>query len=111
MDMSTKRLKSKPLNRLLRWVGAATLAGVAATSSFAQGWQPTKSVEFIVPAGTGGGADQMARFVQGLITKHKLMSQPLVVLNKSGGAGATATRCVCGAKTTCVRLRPLPGLF
>ena len=88
MDMVTKRLKSKPLNRLLRWVGAATLASVAATSSFAQGWQPTKSVEFIVPAGTGGGADQMARFVQGLITKHKLMSQPLVVLNKSGGAGA-----------------------
>ena len=28
----------------------------------AQGWEPTKTVEFIVPAGTGGGADQMARF-------------------------------------------------
>ena len=38
--------------------------------------------------GTGGGADQMARFIQGLITKHKLMAQPMVVLNKSGGAGA-----------------------
>ena len=24
-------------------------------------WEPTKPVEFVVPAGTGGGADQMAR--------------------------------------------------
>jgi len=30
----------------------------------------------------------MARFLQGVITKHKLMSQPLVVVNKAGGAGA-----------------------
>ena len=51
-------------------------------------WEPTKSVEFIVPAGTGGGADQMARFLQGVISKHKIMAQPLVVVNKSGGAGA-----------------------
>ena len=41
-------------------------------------WEPTKSVEFIVPAGTGGGADQMARFLQGVISKHKIMAQPLV---------------------------------
>jgi len=51
-------------------------------------WEPTKSVEFIVPAGTGGGADQMARFLQGVISKHKIMAHPLVVVNKSGGAGA-----------------------
>ena len=51
-------------------------------------WEPTKPVEFIVPAGTGGGADQMARFLQGVIAKHNLMKQPLIVVNKSGGAGA-----------------------
>ena len=44
-------------------------------------------MEFIVPAGTGGGADQMARTIQGIVTKHNLMKQPLVVINKSGGAG------------------------
>jgi putative tricarboxylic transport membrane protein len=54
----------------------------------AQGWEPAKPVEFIVPAGTGGGADQMARFVQGLLAKHSLMKQPMVVINKPGGAGA-----------------------
>lgn len=64
-------------------------AFVHTPSALAQGtWEPTKSVEFIVPAGTGGGADQMARFLQGVIAKNKLMAQPLVVVNKSGGAGA-----------------------
>jgi tripartite-type tricarboxylate transporter receptor subunit TctC len=28
-------------------------------------WEPTKTVEFIIPAGTGGGADQMARGSRG----------------------------------------------
>src|SRR2546423_1188220 len=51
-------------------------------------WEPTKTVEFIVPAGSGGGADQMARAIQGIIAKHGLMKQSMVVVNKSGGAGA-----------------------
>ena len=50
-------------------------------------WEPTKPVELVVPAGAGGGADQMARFLQGVITKHNLMKQPLIVVNRSGGAG------------------------
>jgi len=61
---------------------AATLAGPAAA------WEPTKTVEFIIPAGTGGGADQMARFTQGVVAKHSLMAQSIVPINKSGGAGA-----------------------
>ena len=36
-------------------------------------WEPTKPVEFVVPAGTGGGADQMARLIQGIVVKHNLM--------------------------------------
>ena len=32
---------------------------------------------------TGGGADQMARFIQGVVAKHKLMKQPVIVVNKS----------------------------
>jgi tripartite-type tricarboxylate transporter receptor subunit TctC len=71
---------------------AAAVAAVALTAAapavHAQAWKPTKTVEFIVPAGTGGGADQMARFIDALVKKHKLMDQPLVVINKGGGAGA-----------------------
>jgi putative tricarboxylic transport membrane protein len=61
-------------------------------------WEPTKPVEFVVPAGTGGGADQMARLVQGIIIKHKLMKESLIVINKSGGAGAEGFLDVKGAK-------------
>ncbi len=51
-------------------------------------WEPTAPVELVVPAGTGGGADQMARFIQQIVTKHGLMKQPLTVVNKSGNSGA-----------------------
>jgi tripartite-type tricarboxylate transporter receptor subunit TctC len=64
----------------------------------ATAWEPSKPVEFVVPAGTGGGADQMARFIQGVVTKNKLMNQPIVVVNKSGGAGAEGFLDVKGAK-------------
>jgi putative tricarboxylic transport membrane protein len=50
-------------------------------------WEPTRPVEIIVPAGPGGGADQMARVIQGIVAKHKLMNQAMVVINKAGGAG------------------------
>ncbi|MGE5118253.1 MAG: Bug family tripartite tricarboxylate transporter substrate binding protein [Betaproteobacteria bacterium] len=66
----------------------ALLVATLAAAAPALAWEPTKPVEFIVPAGTGGGADQMARFVQGVVAKHKLMAQPIIVINKSGGAGA-----------------------
>jgi putative tricarboxylic transport membrane protein len=66
---------------------ASGICSVVAMPAFAA-WEPTKPVEFIVPAGTGGGADQMARFLQGVIAKNNLMKQPLIVVNKSGGAGA-----------------------
>lgn len=66
-------------------LGAAAF-GLAPMSAMAA-WEPTRPVELIVPAGTGGGADQMARVVQGIISKHNLMKQPMIVVNKSGGAG------------------------
>ncbi len=65
-------------------VGATSLwSGMASAA-----WQPSKPVEFNVPAGTGGGADIMARFVSPLFQKNKITSQPWIVVNRSGGAGA-----------------------
>jgi tripartite-type tricarboxylate transporter receptor subunit TctC len=63
-------------------------AALAAAPLSAQAWEPTKNVEFIIPAGTGGGADQMARAVQGIVAKHGLMKQSILPINKAGGAGA-----------------------
>jgi tripartite-type tricarboxylate transporter receptor subunit TctC len=81
-----------PVTRLLercgfrRWGVALVLAGVSAPALAA--WEPTAPVEIVVPAGTGGGADQMARFIQEMVKKHNLMAQPLNVVNKSGNSGA-----------------------
>ncbi len=78
------------MKTLTRKVAAAALLGsvVLIPALTHAAWEPTKTVEFIVPAGTGGGADQMARITQAIIAKHKLMKQPMVVVNKGGGAGA-----------------------
>ena len=67
---------------------ACAAVALAAFPALSAAWEPTKPVEFVVPAGTGGGADQMARFIQGVVAKNNLMKQPLIVVNKSGGAGA-----------------------
>ena len=71
-----------------RFARAAIAAAFATLPFVAHAWEPTKTVEFIVPAGTGGGADQMARAIQGIVAKNNLMKQSMVVINKSGGAGA-----------------------
>ena len=85
----SKSKASRPRHATAFAIAAAIVASTAiAPSAHAQTWEPTKPVQFIIPAGTGGGADQMARFLQGVIQKNNLMKQPLVVVNKGGGAGA-----------------------
>ena len=75
------------------------LSGVLAFAPVASAaWEPTKSVEFVVPAGIGGGADQMARLIQAIVAKNNLMKQPMVVVNKGGGAGAEGFLEIKGAK-------------
>ena len=74
------------------------LAWGAGGAAPAAAWEPTKPIEFIVPAGTGGGADVMARLIAPLVEKHKLSPKPLVVINKSGGAGAEGFLHVKGKK-------------
>jgi tripartite-type tricarboxylate transporter receptor subunit TctC len=80
----------------------AVMASVAMAATLfapaAKAWEPTRTVEFIVPAGTGGGADQMARAIQGIVAKHGLMKQTMVVVNKAGGAGGEGFLDVKGAK-------------
>jgi tripartite-type tricarboxylate transporter receptor subunit TctC len=78
-------------------MGSAAILGTMAAPADAA-WQPTRPVEFIVPAGTGGGADQMARVIQGIVTKHSLMPTAMVVINKAGGAGGEGFLDVKGAK-------------
>jgi len=88
--------------RFLRWKNIVlfacffTLLGISMGT--ANAWQPNKPVEFVVPAGTGGGADVMARFISPLIAKYNLSPKPFIVINKSGGAGAEGFMYVKGKK-------------
>ena len=49
---------------------------------------PSKPIELVSPTRAGGGSDLVARTVADVITKEKLLSQPIVVQNKPGGGGA-----------------------
>ncbi len=60
---STKRL-------LIGLIGATALSGMFASASLA--WEPTKPVDFVIMAGAGGGADQIARFLQSVAEKKIL---------------------------------------
>ncbi len=91
----------KPATRKSFFRAAASVVAMAAafaTGSAVAAWEPTKPVEFVIPAGTGGGADQMARLIQGIVVKHSLMKESMVVVNKSGGAGAEGFLAVKDAK-------------
>jgi tripartite-type tricarboxylate transporter receptor subunit TctC len=66
----------------------AALSLCLASSIAAAQWKPSQPIEFIVTAGPGGGTDNFARTIQSIVTKHKLIDQPIVVLNKGGGSGA-----------------------
>ena len=73
------------LGRRVAWL--CLLVAVCATHP-AWAWEPSAPIELIVPAGVGGGADQVARLLQRSSAAHDLFGQPLVVINKSGGDGA-----------------------
>jgi putative tricarboxylic transport membrane protein len=75
------------LQKLTTALGAIAVTGAMSVAPASAAWEPVRPIEFVVPAGTGGGADQMARTIQGIISKNNLLKQPMVVINKSGGAG------------------------
>src|SRR5438309_1958950 len=87
-DMDSGLAPGKERAMKLDAIVALVLTLLIAVPATAVAWEPTKPIEFVVPAGTGGGADQMARLIAGLAEKHKLSPRPLIVVNKSGGAGA-----------------------
>lgn len=79
-------------------MGALTAAALALPLGPALAWEPTKPVEIIVPAGPGGASDQMARMIQGVVTKYHLMDKPLIVTTKGGANGAEGYMAMKAAK-------------
>lgn len=68
----------------------ASALSVSAFSGAAVAWEPTKPIDFVIMAGAGGGADQIARFIQSVAEKNDMTPRPLIPNNKGGGSGAEA---------------------
>jgi putative tricarboxylic transport membrane protein len=70
-------------------VAASTaLAGAVACTRGAAGAYPNAPVDLVVPFQPGGGSDNLARSIQDIITRDRLVPQPVTVSNRSGGSGA-----------------------
>lgn len=74
------------------FIGMAAGAAFTAlpVTAFAQEWQPKRPIDFTIMAGPGGGADQIARFVQAVVEANDMTNRPLVPTNRGGGSGAEA---------------------
>jgi len=56
----------------------------------AQAFEPMKPLDIIVHSAPGGGSDLFARAMVEMLQKEHLSTQPMQVINKSGGSGAVA---------------------
>lgn len=81
----------------LATVCCAAFLAAGASAAVAQAY-PAKTVEFVVHVNPGGGTDVFARLVTEIMSREKLVTQPLVVLNRPGGAGAVAFNYVKGKR-------------
>lgn len=81
--------RSRPA--LVSWIGLALvlLIGVLPVTG-GPGFTPRRPIEWTIPAGTGGGADQQARFITPIVEKYHLSPQPFIPVNRPAGAGAQA---------------------
>ncbi len=68
---------------------ALTLAAPV-TPARAQGFTPTRPIEFVVHTGPGGGNDLLARAISNIVDKEKLLPVRMQVANKPGGGGIAA---------------------
>jgi putative tricarboxylic transport membrane protein len=59
---------------------------------------PSRPIELVSPTGPGGGSDLVARIVADIITRDKLLPQPVVVQNRAGGGGAIGQAYVAGRR-------------
>jgi len=84
-----------PLNRRRALAaGLASMTGLAATPSDAQGY-PRGVIKFIIPTPAGGGHDTMMRLIGQKLSER--LGQPCIVESKPGASGAIAAQTVAKA--------------
>lgn len=65
-------------------------AAALAMPAMAEDWQPSKTINIIVPWGAGGSTDQVTRATVPILEEH--LGQSVVVVNQGGASGAIGTR-------------------
>ena len=78
------------IRRILLAGMVAGLAVTGADAAYAQGFKPSRPIEFVTHTGPGGGGDVFARAIATAMDKEKLMPVRMQVVNKTGGGGVTA---------------------
>lgn len=82
-------LRSAALARLVvLLIGTCGLLSQA--NGFAAAWSPDKNIEIVINTAPGSGQDVTGRFIQKLLQEKKLVTAPVIVVNKPGGGGAIA---------------------
>ncbi|MEM6304434.1 MAG: tripartite tricarboxylate transporter substrate binding protein, partial [Pseudomonadota bacterium] len=80
----------KLTKRLFMGLAASTAIAAMPVAALADGWTPKRPIDFTIMAGAGGGADQIARFVQSVVEAGEMTNRPLIPTNRGGGSGAEA---------------------
>lgn len=73
---------------------AGAISGLTAQGSALAQSYPSRPINIIVPYGPGGNADLAARALAFVVQKQKLVTQPLIVVNKTGAGGIVGTQFV-----------------
>ncbi len=84
-------MKFNKLNRFLALGTVVALASLAGSAVFAQAW-PSRPIKLIVPYGTGGGSDILARQVGARL--QAMWGQGVAVDNRAGASGNIGTEAV-----------------
>lgn len=74
------------------------IAAFAAAPAMAQGKAPTGPIEITVGAGAGGSPDVIMRTIAKIMNEEKIVENPIVVQNRTGGAHSNAYNYVLGRK-------------
>ncbi len=73
-----------------RLLGFLILLATLLSPGLASAWTPEKPIELLVPTAAGGGLDQTMREVERVWRENKMVSVPVNVVNRPGGAHAIA---------------------
>ena len=92
------------MNRIWRYFAVPLVAALllwrisGVFNSGSETTYPAQPIHVVVPHGAGGGTDNFVRLLSKSITDHKLLPQPLVVINQPGGSGTIGSRYVKDAR-------------